>query len=206
MEGAVAIIVEKAQSEPHFSSMYARLCFKLSKSKMTSMDDANRKIFKKLLLTRCQREFEQDQSAKIDAAIEGVTDEEEIAYKTGLLKKSYLGHMRFIGELYKGDMIKLDIMLFCLKKCLEECEEEKVECFTKLMSTVGYPLEQQSTILAQTGRDGPQRELNDCWKQVHDLITGKKVSNRVKFMLQDLVEMRDKGTFILPILLLFLLV
>eukprot|EP00547_Thalassionema_nitzschioides_P016573 CAMPEP_0194244306 /NCGR_PEP_ID=MMETSP0158-20130606/10948_1 /TAXON_ID=33649 /ORGANISM="Thalassionema nitzschioides, Strain L26-B" /LENGTH=745 /DNA_ID=CAMNT_0038979751 /DNA_START=99 /DNA_END=2334 /DNA_ORIENTATION=+ len=193
LESAVAMIVEKAQSEPHFSSMYARLCFKLSKSKTTSMDDGNRKMFKKLLLTRCQKEFLEDQSAKIDAAVKGITDEEEIAYKIGILKKSYLGHMRFIGELYKGDMIKLDIMLFCLKKCLEECEEEKVECFTKLMTTVGYPLEQQSTILAQTGKDNAKKELDDCWKQVHDLSSGKKVSNRLKFMLQDLVEMRDKG-------------
>jgi len=192
MEGAVGIVVDKAQSEPHFSSMYAQLCFKLSK-KATVLGDVQRKTFRKLLLTRCQKEFEENQTEKIDAAIVGVTDEDEIAYKTGLVKKAYLGHMRFIGELYKGDMIKLEIMLWCLKNLLENYEEERVECFTKLMTTIGYPLEQQSNILAQTGKKGPQKELHARWKQVQSMISGREVSNRMKFLLLDLIEMRDKG-------------
>jgi len=192
MEGAVNIVVDKAQSEPHFSSMYAQLCFKLSK-KATVLGDVNRKIFRKLLLTRCQREFEEDQTAKIDAATKGLTDDEEIAYHTGLVKRAYLGHMRFIGELYKGDMIKLQIMLWCIKNLLEKYEEERVECFTKLMTTVGYPLEQQSTILAHTGKSEPQNQLNACWEQVKSMISGKEASNRIKFLLLDLVEMKEKG-------------
>jgi len=192
MEGAVNIVVDKAQSEPHFSSMYAQLCFKLSK-KATVLGDVNRKVFRKLLLTRCQKEFEENQAAKIAAAVEGLTDEEEIAYKTGLVKRAYLGHIRFIGELYKGDMIKLEIMLWCLKNLLEDYDEERVECFTKLITTIGYPLEQQSSILAQTGKGGPQKQLHSCWKKVLSMIYGGQVSNRIKFMLLDLVEMRDKG-------------
>mmetsp|Transcript_20138 Transcript_20138/g.36534 ORF Transcript_20138/g.36534 Transcript_20138/m.36534 type:complete len:88 (-) Transcript_20138:1275-1538(-) len=40
-----------------------------------------------------------------------LADIDEISYHATLVKKSYLGHMLFIGELYKGDLISIKIML-----------------------------------------------------------------------------------------------
>ena len=190
LSGAVNMIVDKAQSEPHFSSMYAQLCLFLTKVPMEGA--GGRKAFKKLLLSRCQAEFEDEMSNKIAKAIKGIDDPEEQAYHEGIIKKKYLGHMRFIGELYKGDLIKLEVMLFCLGTLLEGYEEEKIECFAKLISTVGFPLEQQSAFVAQSGKPLPQQQLNDCWKKV-DEIASEGSSARIKFMLLDLKEMRDKG-------------
>ena len=207
LSGAVNMIVDKAQSEPHFSSMYAQLCLHLTKvpNLLVVEGDAaavggssrstNSKAFKKLLLTRCQAEFEEEMSKKIAKAVAGIDDVDEQAYHEGLIKKKYLGHMRFIGELYKGDLIKLEVMLFCLGTLLEGYEEEKIECFAKLMTTVGFPLEQQSAVFAQAGKMTPQEQLNACWKKV-DEITCEGSSTRIKFMLLDLKEMRDNGTFV----------
>ena len=36
-----------------------------------------------------------------------------------VVKRHYMGHMRFIGELYKGDLISIKIILFCLMVLLE---------------------------------------------------------------------------------------
>jgi len=173
-----------------------------------------KKLFKKLLLTRCQQEFEIDTAHKIATAIEGVDDKEEQEYHANLVKKQYLGHMRFIGELYHFDMIKIDIMLFCLESLLtgevaeeekkenkdddEEADEEKIECFTKLMSTIGDSLERQSVALKEAGKTSSFEKLDECWHTVEIMAgvckeKGPHVSNRVKFMLQDLIEMRDKG-------------
>lgn len=195
LKGTVEMIVYKAQNEPHFSNMYAMLCFKLAK---ISFDDAGgKKAFKKLLLSRCQSEFEEDMQHKMDRAIQGVDDPEEQAYHQNLVKKNYLGHMRFIGELYKGDLIKLDVMLFCLTTLLEGYEEEKVECFTKLIATIGYPLEQQSALMQQAGKPNPQVNLDTCWSKVEEMIAGNtNVSNRIKFMLLDLKEMRSNGELV----------
>merc|ERR1712048_1197317 len=107
-----------------------------------------------MLLEQCQKEFEQDIATKVANASGGIEDER--AYYADIVKKHYLGHMRFIGELYKGDLISTKIMIHCLPALLEgdvsslkelknnkdksnvknEVDEEKVECFAKLMTTI----------------------------------------------------------------------
>ena len=94
--------------------------------------------------------------------------------------------MRFIGELYKNDMIKIDIMLWCLNSLLEN-DDEQLECFTKLMTTSGGVLEQQSLALKDTaGKPASFQTLQEIWKTVQQFAkTGP--SNRIKFMLHRLV-------------------
>ena len=208
LAGAVGLIVNKAQEEQHFSSMYAGLCLKMSKTPMEGIDEGGKKgkKFKKILLERCQSEFEKDAATKVKEATEGITDAEEIEYHTSLIKKHYLGHMRFIGELYNGDLISIKIMLFCLPTLLKgdsddssnDVDEEKIECFAKLMTVIGSSLEQQSEAMRSVGKADAAEKLAECWKTV-EIMAGKragdgpKISNRIKFMLQDLLEMKDKG-------------
>ena len=52
---------EKAVDEPGFSSAYARMCQELAKNEVPSAADPTKKAsFRKLLITRCQKEFERD--------------------------------------------------------------------------------------------------------------------------------------------------
>ena len=71
----------KAQTEHHLGFIYADLCLKLSNTPIENMDEGagKGKVFKKMLLERCQKEFEQDQEALI-AEIEKL-DEEDKALK-----------------------------------------------------------------------------------------------------------------------------
>ena len=209
LTGAVGLIVNYAQEQQHFSSMYAGLCLKLANTPMEGIDEGSKKgkKFKKILLERCQTEFETDTSTKIKEATKDITDAEEIEYHSALIKKHYLGHMRFIGELYKGDLISIKIMLHCLPELLhgdsdaspsDEVDEEKVECFSKLMTVIGSSLEQQSAAMKSVGKSDAADSLAECWRTV-EIMAGKrkeegpKVSNRMKFMLQDLLEMKSKG-------------
>ena len=210
LAGAIELIVKKAQDEPHFAAMYAALCLKLSRTHMEFEEEvvkdgkskSKKKIFKKLLLTECQKEFETDTNYKIEKAIEGVEDEDDRQLKKGMVKKHYLGHMRFIGELYKGDLISIKIMLMVLPQLLEgndesgAVDEEKVECFAKLMAVIGLILEQQSVGLRDIGKSDAFEKLQAFWDTV-DEFAGKAatVSNRIKFMLQDLLEMRNNGEY-----------
>ena len=191
LTGAIVLILEKAQSEPHFANMYALLCLKLAKQEF----GGNKKLFKKLLLTQCQKEFETDMTlSNSTTTTTSTTDSDEQQYLATIRKKKYLGHMRFIGELYKGNLIKIEILLWCLTTLLDDVkEEEKVECFCKLMSTIGYSLEQQSYELSQTGKGKPSEDLAACWCNVKAMETSAQVSPRTKFMLMDLIEMKDKG-------------
>jgi translation initiation factor 4G len=203
LKGAIGLVVDKAQQEPHFSAMYASLCVKLSKTPMEALGEQEGKKgkkFKKMLLSRCQDEFEQDTATKIEVACKGITDKEEITYQTGLIKKNYLGHMRFIGELYKGDLVSIRIILSVIPHLLDleegEVDEEKVECFAKLMTTIGASLDAQCQSLAAVGKTSSEESLKECWDHVVELTTAKgagSVSSRIRFMLQDLMEMRKKG-------------
>lgn len=209
LTGAVGLIVTYAQEQQHFSSMYAGLCLKLANTPMEGVDGTSKKgkKFKKILLERCQTEFETDTATKIKEATKGSDDKDVIAYHSTLCKKHYLGHMRFIGELYKGDLISIKIMLFCLPALLkgededsssEEVDEEKIECFSKLMTVIGSSLEQQSQAMRSVGKSDAAENLAGCWRLV-EIMAGKRkekgpdVSNRIKFMLQDLLEMKSKG-------------
>ena len=146
-----------------------------------------------MLLTQCQVEFEKDTSKKVQEMIAGIENKEERDYQAALVKKNYLGHMRFIGELYKNDMIKIDIMLWCLKTLLED-DEEQLECFVKLMTTSGGSLEQQALALEAAGKPASWEQLQECWTTVGQFAT-KGPSSRIKFMLQGLLELRDNGTY-----------
>jgi hypothetical protein len=68
------------------------------------------------------------------------------------------------------------------------------------MAVIGSSLEQQSEAMRSVGKSDAAQSLADCWRIV-EVLAGKrkekgpspKVSNRIKFMLQDLLEMRSKG-------------
>ena len=171
----IDMLVHKAQAEPHFGPMYAQLCATIGKQ---------HKVFKKDLLSQCQKEFEVDTAHKIASANEGVEDPELQEYNATLIRKAYIGHMKFLGELYLRDVVKLTIMIHCLDELLKDDEhEESLECFAHLMTTMGEKLDTHAK----------QNNKPFNWEQVKDLRNSTKISNRIKFLLQDLLDLKDRG-------------
>jgi hypothetical protein len=172
----IEMLVHKANTQPHFGPMYAQLCAIISKQV---------KPFKKELLSQCQKEFEMDTEHKIAKATLGVTDIDEQAYHATLVKKAYVGHMKFLGELYTRDVVKLSIMMHCLEELLkEEDNEENLECFAKLMTTMGHKLDDHAK----------QKNKPFDWSRVQMLrASSSKISSRIKFMLQDLLELKNNS-------------
>jgi len=102
--------------------------------------------------------------------------------------------MRFIGELFKVELISIKVMVKILPTLLEEKDEEKIECFCKLMTVTGKLLEHQAQYYAQNGKPAHNDALVACWDIVMRLCQSQgEISSRVKFMLQDLIEMKEKG-------------
>lgn len=59
-------------------------------------------------------------------------------------RKRHLGNARFIGELYKVDMVSETIMHECMRRLLRSSmDEESLECFAVLFSVVGQSLEKK---------------------------------------------------------------
>ena len=191
-QAIIKLLVEKAQMEPHFANMYAQICAIIAKQVKT---------FKKELLAECQKEFEIDVDHKIaNACRQGkqqpgtntdtdtlppAMDPEEMEYHSLLIRKAYIGHMKFLGELYLRDVVKLSIMMYCLDELLkDETHEDSLECFAHLMTTTGQKLDDHAK----------QNDKNFDWNKVVDLRQSTKISNRIKFLLQDLLDLRERGT------------
>jgi len=184
VEMSMHLVLDKAMMEPHFAELYASLCSKLAKV---------HKSFKKTLLAQCQAQFEEnDREESLENLPE---DPAERDYELGILRKKYVGLMQFIGELYKNQVIKGAIMINCLERLFLRSDEEKLECFAKLMTTIGERL--------HTHEDEP--EMHKLWDHVYSMADraspdGRKVADdlqapntRIKFIMQDLIDLKESG-------------
>jgi translation initiation factor 4G len=189
VRGTMLLVVEKAMREPHFAELYARLSAKLA---------AVHKTFKRTVLALCQEEFEEtDKREHADLP----EDPAERELELNQARKQSIGLMKFIGELYKEKLIKGAIMIGCLVRLLVPEDEEKLECFSKLMTTIGYRLHEEEPKLSKSEDLGEPEELVHIWDQVYSMAGKKNLdppgpkapSNRIKFLLHDLIELKENG-------------
>lgn len=192
VERIIATLIEKAQSEAHFSPMYAKLCLKLSETPLPAFEKETKGgQAKKMLLALCQAEFERDQVALLQAVKDDPKlSAEEKAEKDLILRRRYTGHMRFIGELYKVGLLKEKYVHFSIEELLGGDQvvpdEDKLDCMVKLMNTVGQQLEE-----ASFSSDKAAKLMKNYFKKIQKLSEDEaNVSSRLRFMLQDLIDLK----------------
>ncbi|KAJ3724120.1 armadillo-type protein, partial [Lentinula guzmanii] len=191
----IRLVFEKATDEATWSEMYARLCRKMMEQISPKVQDdgiknsegkpiAGGQLFRKYLLNRCQEDFErgwaiEDQAAKAASASK---EEEEIAlyseeyYAAQKAKRQGLGLIKFIGELFKLQMLTERIMHECVKKLLgnvENPEEEEIESLCKLLTTVGQMLETAKA----------RAHMHVYFDRMKELTKSPNVNSRMQFML-----------------------
>ncbi|KAK7241867.1 translation initiation factor [Aureococcus anophagefferens] len=188
VKGAIDLIVDKAQHETHFVGIYAELCVKLSETPMTGLGEVEKgKKFRRMLLERCQAEFEMDHSA-VQAELEALEPGPR-KLRIAEIRKLYIGHMFFIGALYKHEMLKESIMHHCVQELFGDPDEpdgEKIECLAKLMATIGKQLD-----AAALEKKESMKFMKAYFKQLKKLAVNQKLESRIRFMVKDLCELRD---------------
>jgi translation initiation factor 4G len=161
---------------------------------------AGGQLFRKYLLNRCQEDFERGWVAKETTAAAAASkaaqddavkaanagkdgDTEEVAlyseeyYAAQKAKRQGLGLIKFIGELFKLQMLTERIMHECVKKLLgnvENPEEEEIESLCKLLTTVGAILDTQKA----------RAHMDIYFSRMKELTKSQNVSSRMQFMLQ----------------------
>ncbi|GAW00587.1 eukaryotic initiation factor 4f subunit p130 [Lentinula edodes] len=163
-------------------------------------------LFRKYLLNRCQEDFERGWFNKEATAAAAATkakeeqslkaanttkEEEEVAlysdeyYAAQKAKRQGLGLIKFIGELFKLQMLTERIMHECVKKLLgnvENPEEEEIESLCKLLITVGQMLDTPKA----------RAHMNVYFDRMKELTKSTNVNSRMQFMLQDVIELRER--------------
>lgn len=161
---------------------------------------AGGQLFRKYLLNRCQEDFERGWVAKeataLAAASKAAEDDavkaanqgkdegsEEVAlyseeyYAAQKAKRQGLGLIKFIGELFKLQMLTERIMHECVKKLLgnvENPEEEEIESLCKLLTTVGALLDTPKA----------RAHMDIYFSRMKELTKSPNVNSRMQFMLQ----------------------
>ncbi|MGH0128178.1 UNVERIFIED_CONTAM: hypothetical protein FKN15_044826 [Acipenser sinensis] len=236
LKGVIDLIFEKAISEPNFSVAYANMCRCLMGLKVSTTDKPGVTVnFRKLLLNRCQKEFEKDKdddevfekkqkeldAAAVDDEKQRLREELEVAKDTArrrslgnikfigelfisaalsppfqddekqrlreelevakdTARRRSLGNIKFIGELFKLKMLTEPIMHDCIVKLLKNHDEESLECLCRLLSTIGKDLDFEKA----------KPRMDQYFNQMEKIIKEKKTSSRIRFMLQDVIDLR----------------
>eukprot|EP00871_Galdieria_phlegrea_P005738 jgi/Galph1/651/GphlegSOOS_G5380.1 len=217
LRGIVSEIFDKALLEPNFGPMYAELCARLA-SDMQKMleesaedgfrDESGKKVtFKGILLSNCQNEFQKfakcenssqqgENVAKEKEEAEGVNksdsnsntvDEEEERIR---LKRRMIGNIKFIGELFKKDMILERIIRDeCIPRLasislVPNPDEDDVESLCKLLTSVGAKLD---------SRPENRTILDQYFEKLDRFRTAVKLPSRIRFMIMDLHDLRKNN-------------
>ncbi|XP_019117735.1 eukaryotic translation initiation factor 4 gamma 1a isoform X1 [Larimichthys crocea] len=196
LKGAIDLIFEKAISEPNFSVAYANMCRCLMGLKVPTSDKPGNHVnFRKLLLNRCQKEFEKDQDddeifekkqKELEAAVAGEEQDRlrvELQEARDQARRRSLGNIKFIGELFKLKMLTEPIMHDCVVKLLKNHDEESLECLCRLLSTIGKDLDFEKA----------KPRMDQYFNQMDKIIKERKTSSRIRFMLQDVLDLRKNN-------------
>jgi len=160
---------------------------------------AGGQLFRKYLLNRCQEDFERGWVAKETTAATPATkatedqafkeanektkggEESELCsddyYAAAEAERRGLGLIRFIGELFKLQMLTERIMHECIKKFLgnmENPEREEIMSLCELLRTVGSLLDTKKA----------RAHLDVYFSRMRKLTKNKNVNTRMMFMLQ----------------------
>ncbi|TKY68870.1 Eukaryotic translation initiation factor 4G [Spatholobus suberectus] len=187
LTGVISQIFEKALMEPTFCEMYANFCLHLASELPDFGEDSEKITFKRLLLNKCQEEFERGEREQEEAnkADEGEVKQsaEEREERRIKARRRMLGNIRLIGELYKKKMLTERIMHECIKKLLgqyQDPDEEDIEALCKLMSTIGEMIDHPKA----------KEHMDVYFERMKLLSNNMKLSSRVRFMLKDAIDLR----------------
>uniref|UniRef100_A0A3Q3RLQ5 Eukaryotic translation initiation factor 4 gamma, 3a n=1 Tax=Mastacembelus armatus TaxID=205130 RepID=A0A3Q3RLQ5_9TELE len=191
LKGVIDLVFEKAIDEPSFSVAYGHMCRCLATLKVPMTDKPNSTVnFRKLLLNRCQKEFEKDKVDDVvferkqkeldSAATERERLQEELEEAKDNARRRSIGNIKFIGELFKLKMLTEAIMHDCVVKLLKNHDEESLECLCRLLTTIGKDLDFEKA----------KPRMDQYFNQMEKIVKERKTSSRIRFMLQDVIDLR----------------
>ncbi|XP_044010133.1 eukaryotic translation initiation factor 4 gamma 3-like [Aphidius gifuensis] len=189
LQGVVNLIFDKAINEPNSTAIYTVMCKKLADMQV-DMKQENEKSFHILLLAHCRHEFKNttiDKYAR-DAKLKEIRKCNDIEKKKKLISSlidadrpltgKAVGNIRFIGELFKQDMLKTSIIDRYIKDLLTPVDYN-IECLCKLLTTIGAKLEKSMN-----------NNFDYYFNRMSSLASNEKLSSRVRYMLQEVIDLR----------------
>lgn len=173
--------------------MYAQLCRRISKEGSTlEAEGDSRYTFEALLIRVCQDKFvnrSQYSERIINSPTSEDIEEEERRY---IAKQKILGNVKFIGELFKLEMLNAGTLHKMLEQLLDKksrsyptlddrCED--MECLSQIFRTCGRQLD----------TDKSKNLIDQYFNNMENKSNSSKYPPRIRFMIRDIIELRKDG-------------
>ncbi|CAB1439543.1 unnamed protein product [Pleuronectes platessa] len=165
------------------------MCSCLATLIVPTADDSPTKVnFHKLLLSRCQKEFQKE---KVDdvafetkpkmlysaASTERDRLQVEPEEAKDITQKRFIGNIKLLCELFKHKMLNDFIVHDCLDKLLRNNDEVALECLCILLTTISK------------GHTCDETKMDHYLNSMEDIVTEGKTSSRIRYMLQDTIDL-----------------
>lgn len=174
--------------------MYAELCARLDKLQQsgkfptTEITDDEGKVvpltFKKMLVNACEHRFTERPSPQ--PIPDDVTDPEkrsELEMKNTKIREQNLGLIQFIGELAKLKLLGERIMRYCLLSLLQQGDDESLEHFCVLMTTIGSRLD--SSVVEET-----KETMKQIFEHLQKIVKDTSLAPRTRFLILDVLDLK----------------
>lgn len=172
-------IFEKACLQHSFVDMYADLCVRFEQWLGSDKTDISSTEFRRILLNQCQASFEDTAAPAIDDSM----DEEERFEAASRHKQRVLGNVRLIAALLTRGILAPRVLLSVCQTLLKDSSaSESLESLAVFLTNVGPTFDD---------KEWPYySQLCSVFDDVQGLTKNKDVAPRLRFLLQDVMELR----------------
>lgn len=189
LRGLIYLLFDKALKDLKYSSLYAKLCQKLSEKSPNFEKEPGPNTFCKFLISKCEDEFERRRKATEDFECKNELTDEEFEQKV-IAKQKMLGNIKFICELGKKRLLQEEILHECIRGLLSRKKErtlqdqaQDLECLCQIMRTIGSLLD------IETSRN----LMNQYFERIDMYSRKPELPSRIRFMLRDVIDLRNNN-------------
>ncbi len=100
-----------------------------------------------------------------------------------IFKRTCLGNIRFIGELFKLRMLTEGIMNDCIERLLKSSNEIDIESLCCLLITIGKEIDKANNAM----------KMRSYFDRLKQIVEEKAISDKEQLMILDLIELRKNG-------------
>jgi len=176
-------VMEKATTQHHFIDMYAQFCSHLHEWFVENkVSNDKNSSFKRLLLNECQGSFEKYLGPIDVAHLEG----EALVAAQLKYKLTMLGNIKFVGALLQKKMLASSVLIGVSEELISEpSSPEALETLASFLTSVGGAFDREDW--------SHHKRFNVVFEKMQKKIKDKSVPARVRFLIQDVVDLRSTG-------------
>ncbi|XP_076069858.1 uncharacterized protein LOC143041728 [Oratosquilla oratoria] len=180
VETAAEIVTVFAMRQQFYARTYSQLCTFLMKKLSKESADA----YRTRLGVQCKRLFEVSENLSCT----GRNPNAEMELNSIKVRKQYVALCSYIANLCLEGIFECRRVALCIKSLLKKGDEASLEAVCALLETAGHKLD-QSVKVSPVGT----QVVNSIYSLIKEMVEKKLTSNRMRYLLLDIVELRERG-------------